>query len=192
MLLTDRKKEIIDAAIRLIAAKGIQELTMKKIAVEIGVSEPALYRHFSGKSEIIRTLIEQFDRNVSIGNAGACGFAPVKDFVLSRMEQVLENPALAKVMFTEEFFINDPVFSEQLMLMMHRHKAFIGSCIAKGINSGALRSDIAPEMVFRLIIGPVRLLIKQWGMSGMRFDLRSKMIELLDTLELLLVKENEK
>ena len=43
---TERQQEIIDVALKLINNRGIQGLTMKNLSREIGVSEPAIYRHF--------------------------------------------------------------------------------------------------------------------------------------------------
>ena len=47
MELSKRQKEIIGAAISLIAQNGIEGLTTKALAAAVGISEPALYRHFS-------------------------------------------------------------------------------------------------------------------------------------------------
>ncbi|MCK5088225.1 MAG: helix-turn-helix transcriptional regulator, partial [Melioribacteraceae bacterium] len=47
--MTKRQAEIIDESIKLIADKGIQGLTIKNLSKAIGVSEPAIYRHFENK-----------------------------------------------------------------------------------------------------------------------------------------------
>ncbi|MBQ9771473.1 MAG: helix-turn-helix transcriptional regulator, partial [Lentisphaeria bacterium] len=44
-----------------VSINGIQALTTKSLAEYIGISEPALYRHFKNKSEIIRAMLMQFD-----------------------------------------------------------------------------------------------------------------------------------
>ena len=59
-----RQKEIIDAAISLIAQNGIEGLTTKTLAAAVGISEPALYRHFANKSEIVRAMLSCFDNNL--------------------------------------------------------------------------------------------------------------------------------
>lgn len=46
MNLTKRQTEIIEAAINLIAASGIQNLTVKYLADHLGITEPAIYRQF--------------------------------------------------------------------------------------------------------------------------------------------------
>ena len=54
---TARQLQIIQESITLIAEKGIQGLTMKNLASAIGVSEPALYRHFKSKNDILSGII---------------------------------------------------------------------------------------------------------------------------------------
>ena len=52
---TGRQIEIMEAATDRISKYGIQNLTIKTLATDIGLSEPALYRHFSSKNEILLT-----------------------------------------------------------------------------------------------------------------------------------------
>lgn len=57
---TDRQIEIMEAATARIDKYGIQNLTIKTLAADIGLSEPALYRHFKSKNEILLCLLHYF------------------------------------------------------------------------------------------------------------------------------------
>lgn len=52
----NRRNDIIQAALRLFARKGIRATTIRDIAHETGLTEGALYRHFSSKEELARWL----------------------------------------------------------------------------------------------------------------------------------------
>lgn len=52
-----RKGEILDAALEVFGEKGYEGGSMREIASRVGVSEPALYRHFSGKDAIFLGLV---------------------------------------------------------------------------------------------------------------------------------------
>ncbi|MDD3155515.1 MAG: TetR family transcriptional regulator [Victivallaceae bacterium] len=188
MALTPRQEEIIDAAIALIARGGIGNLTVKKLAEAIGVTEPAVYRHFQNKAEIIRTMIGRFDEAVPTNAPQLRGWEAIAAFQRGRFAQVAANPDLGRVMFAEEFFLADPEFAMLLKGMMHRHKEAIEKHLVEGIAAGELRSDIAPDMLFRILMGAVRLLIRQWAMSGGAFDLLKKGEELIASFTLLLKK----
>jgi len=53
-----RRGEILDAALEVFARAGYENGSMREIAAAVGVSEPALYRHFSSKEEMFLALIE--------------------------------------------------------------------------------------------------------------------------------------
>ncbi len=55
---SNRQLQIINAAIKLMGKGGIQQLTTKNLALEVGVTEPALYRHFSNKTDLILQVLE--------------------------------------------------------------------------------------------------------------------------------------
>lgn len=55
--LTERQAEIVDVASQVFAERGYAGGSMREIAARIGVSEPALYRHFPGKQALFITVI---------------------------------------------------------------------------------------------------------------------------------------
>lgn len=189
MELTPRQLEIIDAALELVARHGIQALTIKNVAEAIHVTEPAIYRHFRSKSELIRTLIDSFDCAVEIPDS-LPGWEAVCFYIRSRIRQIIQAPHRARVVFAEELFMNDPQFTEQFQQMMHRHQVKLSAQLAAAQKSNCIVQDIAPEMLFRMIFGAVRLLIKQWAMSGYAFDLQQESEALLDSFSKLLVIKN--
>jgi AcrR family transcriptional regulator len=52
-----RRGEILDAALQVFAEKGYAAGSMRDIAGRVGVSEPALYRHFPGKEALFLALV---------------------------------------------------------------------------------------------------------------------------------------
>jgi AcrR family transcriptional regulator len=54
-----RDREILDAAAALFYEKGFHGVGVDQIGERIGISGPALYRHFSGKDEILATLLNE-------------------------------------------------------------------------------------------------------------------------------------
>lgn len=50
---SSRRDEILEQAFELVREAGLTGLTMKKVAERVGVTEPALYRHFPTKQAIL-------------------------------------------------------------------------------------------------------------------------------------------
>jgi TetR/AcrR family transcriptional regulator, fatty acid metabolism regulator protein len=176
MELSSRQQEIVDVSISLIADKGIQSLTMKNISQTIGISEPAIYRHFKNKFEILMTVLDSFEiiavdvlNSEEIKNLNSLD--KIEFFLMDRYKRCAENPKLAKLMFAEENFQDDERLANKVLSIMHSHKAEMHKVISAGQNRGEIRDDIDSISLFRIIFGPMRLLIKQWGLSGCRFNL---------------------
>ena len=52
-----RRGEILDAALAVFGEKGYESGTMREIAKRIGVTEPALYRHYESKEAILSDIV---------------------------------------------------------------------------------------------------------------------------------------
>ena len=183
--LTSRQAEIVDAALKLIAEQGIQHLTIRNLSTAIGVTEAALYRHFPGKTEIIQAMVSRFEEDVDdIGELR--GWTAVEAALVRRTELVLAKPDLARVLFAEELFKDSPEIAQILHGMMQRHHKIMIRYFQEAIDDGVIRADIPMDTLFRLILGPLRLLIKQWGLSDGAFDLRAKRDEMLEFMKELL------
>lgn len=67
----DRKFEIIRATLELASENGLAAVSMNQIAEKLGISKPALYKHFESREEIIKTMYsflrEQAKQNISSG-----------------------------------------------------------------------------------------------------------------------------
>ena len=174
MELSKRQTEIINAAVQIIAANGIQALTTKMLAEYIGISEPALYRHFKNKAEIIRVMLVQFDVDLESISRRRAGWETVRAFFVYRIEQIINAPQWANIIFSEELFLHSNEYSTLLKEMMHKHRNLIMEHLVFAIKNGEIRSDIAPADIFRILAGSLRLLIKQWGFSGNAFDLQAQ------------------
>jgi AcrR family transcriptional regulator len=64
---TPRVAEIVAAARRVLEDEGPEALTMRRVADELGIQAPSLYKHFASKADLELTLLE--DAMVEIGEA---------------------------------------------------------------------------------------------------------------------------
>ena len=92
---------------------------------------------------------------------------------------------LANMIYSEELFIHNSDYAGLMKEMMHKHRNMIMENIVIASKNGVIRNDIAPEMIFRMLAGSLRLLIKQYGMSGNAFDLCSESTILFNTWDIL-------
>jgi len=189
--LTDRQKEIIDESIRIIAEKGIQKLTIKNISKSVGISEPAIYRHFDGKMDILLAILAQFKKNsrINLAKIDSIKTSSIKqiEYVFNNhFKQFAANPALTAVIFSEEIFQNDKRLSEQVNLIMNLNQNIIMKIIERGQQNNEFISDIPKKQLSIIIMGALRLIVTKWRLSKYSFDLKHEGIELLNSIKMVI------
>ncbi|HBF14243.1 MAG TPA: TetR/AcrR family transcriptional regulator [Clostridiales bacterium] len=55
----ETKTRILEAALELFAQNGYAGTSMSDIAARLGITKPALYKHFAGKHEILERIVER-------------------------------------------------------------------------------------------------------------------------------------
>lgn len=176
MSLSERQREILDAALERIDESGIQELTMKRIAASVGISEPALYRHFTSKSEILSAVVGEMEtvsaQSLESARRTGRGSAEVlASFLESHSRRFAERPALTAVLFSEDLFRNDATLHSRVGAIVSNTQELLRREIEKGRASGEFRRDLEPEAAAFMLAGGFRLLVSLWNLKGHDFDL---------------------
>lgn len=55
----DTKQEIIHATRQVIVAEGLKAVTMRRVAKEVGISAPSIYRHFDDRDALVRAVLAE-------------------------------------------------------------------------------------------------------------------------------------
>ncbi len=190
-MFSERQQQIIETAIKLIADKGIQNLTTKNLAREIGISEPALYRHFDNKSEILKGVIEYFKTKMQPAikklNKSVNSLNKIEKFILEHLSIISQNPNFAKVIFSEANFQNEENLTTKMNNMMKQSHKILETVVQSGQNNYEIRTDVSSLSIVRIIIGSMRLLVTQWSMSGMIFNLETEGKQLCTDMKKLIV-----
>ena len=192
--MTERQEQIILTAIALIAREGYKNLTIKKLASELHLSEAALYRHFVNKEDLLLSIMHYFEdisRNVlqEIQKTKLNPLEKVHFFIMNRYELFTSNPDLAQVMFSDELFYYDPVFFKQFQKISMNHREVLLNFIEEAQKEGFIQSGINSEQIFTILIGSMRFLITQWNLNGRKFDLVKEGDSLFQTIKNLIAEK---
>lgn len=176
---TKRQNEIITIAMKLVAEGGIQKLTVNNIAQEIGITEPAIYRHFDSKIDILLGIMDKFDNDLkrlfeNLQKNTESNLEKIKKFYEFHLNNFNQKPYMASVLFAEDIFRDDKRLSNRVYKIMQKNQKNILHVIKDASAKGELREDIEPPQIMLLIMGPLRLLVKKWQLSDYNFDLVKK------------------
>jgi AcrR family transcriptional regulator len=64
------REGIVAAALQIIDSGGVEALSMRRLAGDLGVSGPSLYHHFAGKDEILDAIVEQVNSEIELEDHG--------------------------------------------------------------------------------------------------------------------------
>lgn len=189
---TKRQAQIIQAAVAIIADKGIQGLTMKNIAAVIGISEPAIYRHFTSKNDILSGIIKLMRMSPQENpHVAKIDLSPMQRLELSlrnRTAAFIQNPALAAIIFSEEIFISDNQLSQEIRKIMDERQAMFIELLIKGQELGEVRDDIEVEQLANLIIGAFRFIVTKCHLFDCGVNLEEEVDRLIITIKRLILK----
>ncbi len=190
---TERQVQIVEASIEIIAAKGIQGLTIKNLSKEIGISEPAIYRHFDSKTEILLTILNNFKEMASfLGgmmtvNQGTA-FEKI-DFMFSRIIDIfLDTPSFISVIFSEELFRNEKVLQQKVVEILEMNETTVEQIIQLGQDNNEVRTDIDSKTLALIVMGSLRFSVKLWDLKGVKKDLKKEGEKLISNLKMILTK----
>jgi len=187
----DRRHQIIECALDVLLDQGVAKLTVKNIAKKTGFVESALYKHFSGKEEIllaistyIEEICEEVLRKVYPLDAGAMG--NIRKYFSVWITIYIEKPFMIPLLFSKELFKGNLLFSQKLLEQLQKQNSLIEEIIIKGQKAGELPEDVNVQELRLIITSPAILLIDSWFYSNMAFPLEAQIERLLDTISRLL------
>lgn len=183
----ERKEEIIEAAISLVGQGGIQMLTTKNLARKVNVSEPALYRHFSDKIDILRQVLEYLrdrilNRLSAIAGTAKSPDKKLEDLIRRQFLAFSRRPEIIIVLLSEGLYQNNRELSELVRSIMEESAAFYTNVISEGQQAGIFRKDLTPERLAFMVMGNLRFCAIQWHLSNCNYDLIAKGEEVLSTI----------
>ncbi len=162
----DKRRQILDAAIRVFARQGFHATRVSDIADEAGVAYGLVYHYFRSKDEVLNELfverwslllsaIEETDRT---GDAPRAKLAAVAAFIV---DSYRHDPELMKVIIVEVTRAANS-FGRTHLPEIRRAYQSIAKIVEDGQKAGAFRDDVAPMFASMSFYGAIEQLLSGW------------------------------
>lgn len=161
---TGRKAEIVEAALQLAFEGGPNRVTTVAIAERLGLTQPALYRHFRNKSDLWQAITDRLGGEVT-ANIEAAQSIPgpalgkLRRLVSGHIALVSRTPALPEIMVARDPASDDAVVRAAMQSRMAAFQRALADMCAAAQAEGALRDDIDPADMTALVMGVVQSLV---------------------------------
>ena len=178
-----RKKEIIEAARKLIYKKGSEHVTVNNIAKEVKISEAAIYRHFRNKKEILSFLASHITESLmqDIDLAGQSDLSSPNNIcgiLRSHLSKIEQKRGVSFQVIAEIISFGDKKLNKQVYDDIQKYLQRFRELLDNGIKSGSIREDIDSEATALLLFVMIQGLVNTWALSNYSFDLTERYDEL--------------
>lgn len=143
------KENILRAALKLFNIEGVECITTRHIAAEMGISQGNLHYHYPNKNAVIEALFQEFITQLKNAERYDSKSGLSKEHVWSSMADNY------KIMYDYRFFFRSsdvvwrriPTIKTQIVQLFQRKRSEILSLIEWYQKEAIFRSDISPDQM---------------------------------------------
>ncbi len=171
-----RREQIAEAALALVAEQGVGALTARNVAHSVGVTAPALYRHFpGGKADILASVLDLLDAVKSEGIRQALAedgsaLAKLRRCYDVHINVVQRYRALPNLVLSDALWIDEPALRERMQASHRRQQEQTAEIIRQGQATGEIRSDIPANQIFVQFLGQFLTIAILYSRTGALID----------------------
>lgn len=175
-LKTPRREQIAEAALALVAEQGVGALTVRNVAQVVGVTPPALYRHFpGGKADVLASILDLLDvvKSESIRQALAedgPALMKLRRCYEVHISVVQRYRALPTLVLSDALWVAEPKLRERLQASHRWQQDQVAEIIRQGQAVGEIRSDIQADQIFVQFLGLFLTIAILYSRTGAMID----------------------
>ncbi len=166
-----RRAVTVEAVVELAAERNPSEITTAAIAKHMGLSQGALFRHFTNKDAIMLAVMEwvaerllaRVDKAV---RALASPLGALEAMFMAHVDFVVEHPGVPRMLFGELQRADETAPKRMVQTLIRRYGERLQKLIEEGIICGELDAGLDREAAATLFIGTIQGLVMQSLLAG--------------------------
>jgi len=179
---THGQQAIVDAAKKIIIARGFESLTIRAIAREISVTEGALYRHFKSKHEIISLLIDDIENSLlSVieipARFSGDPIAKLRKIFEAHLSNAEQRKGMTSIVINESFAVKDRRIKKKMLKVMGSYQEILKEVLREGIRLKRIDAKVDVEAAGLAFFGMVQAAVTFWALGDYSYHLKSQTID---------------
>jgi TetR/AcrR family transcriptional regulator, fatty acid metabolism regulator protein len=160
----DKRRLLLDSAVRVFARKGFHASRVGDIAEEAGVAHGLLYHYFRSKDEVLEEVFNEnwsvlLARIESVEQSDEPAADQLRHIAAIVLRTWLHLPDVVRIVVRE--FGRSPEVAERIGVLAQPIFA-IERVIARGVERGEFRQDIDPRFAATVVYGSIDELLTAW------------------------------
>ena len=171
-------KQIVEAAVKVIAQNGYHASQVSKIAKSAGVADGTIYLYFKNKEDILISVFkEKMGSFVEEALHAISKHESASDkllaFIKMHYKRLSDSPHLA-VITQLELRQSNPELRYEINNVLKSYLDVIDQIIKEGIQAKEIREDVNPQLIRQMIFGTLDETVTTWVMKSQRYELISQ------------------
>jgi TetR/AcrR family transcriptional regulator, fatty acid metabolism regulator protein len=160
----DRRRQILEAAVKVFARKGFHAARVGDIAEEAGIAYGLVYHYFKSKEELLETIFREtwtqmLARVHEVEASGVPAAEAVRQVTALLLRTWRRDPDLVRVLVRE--VTRGPHVQREVEEIAHAMEA-LARIIEKGQESGEFRSELDPKLGAVVFYGALDEVLTGW------------------------------
>ncbi len=167
-----RREQIVNIIRRIISSKGIEDVTISEIAMHMGTTKGAIYRHFKSKRDILNLLIENIEETLMEVIDKSMDKDPIqylKNILLKQLTLAKNRRKTSLIVILGAMQFSDPSIKKKISQLIEKYLRRIEEILSKAIQSGMVKSEINPRTSAIAFFGLIQSSITMWSYKKFNF-----------------------
>jgi AcrR family transcriptional regulator len=160
----DRRRQILEAAVKVFAAKGFHSSRVGDIAEEAGIAYGLVYHYFQSKEDLLETIFrttwtEMLARVREVEAAGVPASEAVRQVTALLLRTWRRDPDLVRVLVRE---VTRNQHVQQEIEEISEAMETLEGIIRRGQESGEFRDELDPKLAAAVFYGALEEILSGW------------------------------
>jgi AcrR family transcriptional regulator len=175
-LAPERKAEIVEAALSLADREGPDRLTTQTIARAVGISQPAVFRHFPTKQALWCAVAEALGQRMRQEWRAALSAHPepgarIEALVTAQLGLVERLPAVTSILFSRELHARNEPLRAVFAGLLGELRGHLEAAFVELARAGRLGSGVSAAAAASLVVSLLPGLAVRWSLGAKSFAL---------------------
>jgi len=180
-----RKEQIVNAARKLVIEVGSENVTVRRIAEEVGFTEAAIYRHFKSKKDILYLLVENIERSLlsDLAVRGNHDDDVLETILMRHLSSIEMRRGISFQVIAEIISLGDGKLNSRIYDTILKYIEKLKTILENEVAHGKLREDIDVDATAFLVFSVMQGISNVWTLSNYSFDPKARFNSVLKTLK---------
>ena len=166
-----RRNQIVDCTLALLADTPIDRITTRQVARELGISQPALFRHFRSRDEIFEAVVlHARSRLEQLATQTLERCEPPLDSIATLIRElvafVTQHPGMPRLLFYDVGSSAAASYHAPLAQIVTLQRSLATELVLHAQRAGAVDTGVNAARAASLLIASLQGLMLQWQLSG--------------------------